>query len=184
MGKVRQEPAGAESQGRSRRRVEAGILAKAQRKRRGVVYARRARRQARVDGLGEFSDVLERTETERANRGSSRGGSPEVSRAQRRGAFVRSPHGSSENLGALASEGTDLWSSSLDRTSAHILSRDVKRDIFSARRSSVDAQHKAATLEAASLAGSLMAARADVSPTAAAPIVAARLEPALEHQLE
>ena len=165
VGKVRQEPAGAESQGRSRRRVEAGILAKAQRKRRAL-FTRDARGARHAStGSGEFSDVLERTETERANRGSSRGGSPEVS-AHSGATFVRSPHGSSENLGALASEGTDLWSSSLDRTSAHILSRDVKRDIFSARRSSVDAQHKAATLEAASLAGSLMAARADVSPTA------------------
>ena len=132
----------------------------------GALFTRDARGARHAStGSGEFSDVLERTETERANRGSSRGGSPEVS-AHSGATFVRSPHGSSENLGALASEGTDLWSSSLDRTSAHILSRDVKRDIFSARRSSVDAQHKAATLEAASLAGSLMAARADVSPTA------------------
>ena len=116
-------------------------------------------------GADEFAGIIERTKSGSAARGSSRDGSPEVS-AHNGGAFVKSPHGSSENLGALASEGTDLWSSSLDRTSAHILSRDVKRDIFATRRSSVDAQHKAATLEAASLAGSLMAARSDVSPTA------------------
>ena len=116
-------------------------------------------------GADEFAGILERTKSGSAARVSSRDGSPEVS-AHNGVAFVKSPHGSSENLGALASEGTDLWSSSLDRTSAHILSRDVKRDIFATRRSSVGAQHKAATLEAASLAGSLLAARSDVSPTA------------------
>ena len=41
------------------------------------------------------------------------------------------------------SEGSDVWSSSLDRTAARLLSRDVRRDVFAPRRSVGDALTKA-----------------------------------------
>ena len=55
------------------------------------------------------------------------------------------------------SEGSDIYASSLDRTTAHILARDIKRDIFAPRRPSLDARAKAVAAEAAALAGSAIA---------------------------
>lgn len=71
------------------------------------------------------------------------------------------------------SEGSDIYTSSLDRTTAHILARDIKRDIFAPRRRSLDARAKAVAAEAAALAGSAIAGdaslfRADASPTQSA----------------
>ena len=70
------------------------------------------------------------------------------------------------------SEGSDIYTSSLDRTTAHILARDIKRDIFAPRRRSLDARSKAVAAEAAALAGSAIADdaafRAGASPTQSA----------------
>ena len=70
------------------------------------------------------------------------------------------------------SEGSDIYTSSLDRTTAHILARDIKRDIFAPRRRSLDARAKAVAAEAAALAGSAIAGdaafRAGASPTQSA----------------
>ena len=70
------------------------------------------------------------------------------------------------------SEGSDIYTSSLDRTTAHILARDIKRDIFAPRRRSLDARSKAVDFEAAALAGSAIADdaafRAGASPSQSA----------------
>ena len=70
------------------------------------------------------------------------------------------------------SEGSDIYTSSLDRTTAHILARDIKRDIFAPQRRSLDARSKAVAAEAAALAGSAIADdaafRAGASPTQSA----------------
>ena len=83
-----------------------------------------------------------------------------------------SRHGSGGDLRSLAegvpfedpygrtSEGSDVYQSSLDKTTAHILARNIKRDIFAPRRTSLDARSKAVSAEAASMAGSIMADRA------------------------
>lgn len=67
------------------------------------------------------------------------------------------------------SEGSDIYTSSLDRTTAHILARDIKRDIFAPRRRSLDARAKAVAAEAAALAGSAIAGDASFRAGVASP---------------
>ena len=67
------------------------------------------------------------------------------------------------------SEGSDIYTSSLDRTTAHILARDIKRDIFAPRRRSLDARAKAVAAEAAALAGSAIAGDAAFRAGVASP---------------
>ena len=79
------------------------------------------------------------------------------------------------------SEGSDVWSSSLDRTAARLLSRDVRRDVFAPRRSVGDALTKAVAAEAAAMAGSVMASQKGESPTSSlrSRRLSARAPPAL-----
>ena len=162
----------------------------------GALGAARAR--AREDGRdadAEFSRFL--SETRAGNKPTRRGG---VEKRDNSGELTNTDSGGDmrtlaegEPLDALAdggaerrapppprlsplnpatSEGSDIYTSSLDRTTAHILARDIKRDIFAPRRASLDARARAVAAEAAALAGSAFADdaafRAGASPTQSA----------------
>ena len=135
-----------------------------------------ARARAREDGRdadAEFSRFL--SDTRAGNKGSRRNGfemneataaasagttragtrgrSPSARPAGRRLRRNRSCFGAEPRFFGFSppatSEGSDIYTSSLDRTTAHILARDIKRDIFAPRRRSLDARAKAVAAEAA-----------------------------------